>query len=797
MDTGLDSQGDQYPVYVGIWTNWSRGRVMGSTLTLRRRDADLLIAFTAFFIAFVTTRAWRILCFMFHRFYSTADPRDALYHQRQTILRNSSSPESGIQMLLWLLWANRRSKGGFRPLPAAVVAFVCVSIFTVAGGFSSQISTAIGNEVLIKSSNCGYTPMPGVLNNPFFTRQLANRAITTNAAANYAQQCYSNDKTGLLDCGRFITKKVENSKINIQASCPFRNNICRNESTNLLIDSGYIDSHDILGLNAPPNERILLRNVLHCAPLTTTGFAREANTSVGMRTLYHYGNQTSGNGEEVDYIHAAPSVESQYAVTKSNDIITVYGNYALSSFYSGVNNKTTFKKISNFYPIDDIARSDADLSLFFLSGNGVAFPRPSDDQWYRLNTVPSSLNLGAHNPGTEIYLPQEPASPLGCANQYQFCNTAFQGTDGCGPLASLRDAIAGAIPFFFTANSRSSKVNSTSETGARLIYFTNNFFSTSSSEISTILGQLGPVSLTSQKTLFGGIQGPIASNQWQRDVSHWWDISMAAQQSALLDSAYIADNSDVRASRVNYTTPELQKLCNNQKIRSTAYASFSLFGLFFTLAVGVLLTLVSYLLEPVSEWLHKRKCSDNNKYPYLEWVANATLQLQRFAHEEAGFGTWSEGTGTIPMTKAGELLGSLDITDPSHPVLRRSMNGDGAPLSTKGTAQTENTAIGSGSEHTDITPAPSTHASGAEREIDRHPQEDLLAGDEMRIEERGPTAHTTTVIPRDDTPSGRGLDHIIMSIYQSGRLPRNPQSSFLWALERKARGVFVRRKCAV
>jgi hypothetical protein len=42
---------DDIPVYLGVWTNWSRGQVMGSTLTLDRRNGSLLIAFLAFFVA--------------------------------------------------------------------------------------------------------------------------------------------------------------------------------------------------------------------------------------------------------------------------------------------------------------------------------------------------------------------------------------------------------------------------------------------------------------------------------------------------------------------------------------------------------------------------------------------------------------------------------------------------------------------------------------------------------------------------------------------------------------------------
>ncbi|KAI1157431.1 hypothetical protein F5B18DRAFT_645083 [Nemania serpens] len=98
---------DQYPVHLGIWTNWSGGRVLGATLTLRRSDANLLIAFTAFYIAFVASRFWRIVCFAFHRQYATATSQSALYHQRQAILRNSSTPEEGMLQLARLMWANR------------------------------------------------------------------------------------------------------------------------------------------------------------------------------------------------------------------------------------------------------------------------------------------------------------------------------------------------------------------------------------------------------------------------------------------------------------------------------------------------------------------------------------------------------------------------------------------------------------------------------------------------------------------------------------------------------------------
>ncbi|KAI0817298.1 hypothetical protein GGR55DRAFT_11801 [Xylaria sp. FL0064] len=753
------SAGDQYPVYVGVWTNWSRGRVFGSTLTLSRRDADLLIAFTAFFIAFVTTRVWRIICFVFHRIYSTADPRDAIYHQRQTIFRNSSSPESGIQMLLWLLWANRHSKGWLRPLPAAIVAILCISIFTVAGGFSSRISTAVGNEVLIDTSNCGYMPTAESVNSPSFYGLAANEATIINSAANYAQQCYSSKNTGLLDCNRFAMQQVAKI-IDSQAGCPFKSHVCRNESANLRIDSGFLDTHHVLGFNAPSNERILFRNVLHCAPLTTAGYKRESLSSAGNYTFYQYGAIVGSPNETTDYVHAAPSIKAQYAPSVSNDIVVSSANYALNSYMAYMKNRAPYASYSSFFATRDIFREDADTILHFLSGNGVVFSQFSADEWYRLDTNPviTPVNEDPKTIFLRQYVPEEPASPLGCTNQYQFCNAAFKGTSGCGPLASLLDAIAGAAPFFETTYAEFANRSFTNEAGALFLYFAHMYFSTSSPSTSDVVNQLGATALTSQKTLIAGLQGPIASHQWQRDVIHWWDISMAVQQSASLSQAYFPDDSNLRAARFNYTAPEFQKLCSNQKIRTTAYASFSLFGLFFTLTAGLLLTLVSYLIEPISGWLYKRK--GYNRYPHLEWTANSTLQLQRLAHEELGFGTWSKGTKTIPVTKPDQLLGSLDISDPKHPVLRRPTDTDSVSLTAGSSTEAPViTVVGNGSEHTDGSLAPSNDASDFQDGVNMVPQNGTTSGETL-IGGHKPNTETRTESPLEQTAQSTNSEHL-------------------------------------
>ncbi|KAI0967278.1 hypothetical protein F4678DRAFT_446122 [Xylaria arbuscula] len=80
-----------------------------------------------------------------------------------------------------------------------------------------------------------------------------------------------------------------------------------------------------------------------------------------------------------------------------------------------------------------MSRKDADINLFCLSSQGVIYLERSGDEWYRISPKPILTNQNG-------YLPIEPAFPLGCTEQYQFCHGD---TQHFGPLASLSDATDG------------------------------------------------------------------------------------------------------------------------------------------------------------------------------------------------------------------------------------------------------------------------------------------------------------------------------------------------------------------
>lgn len=222
---------------------------------------------------------------------------------------------------------------------------------------------------------------------------------------------------------------------------------------------------------------------------------------------------------------------------------------------------------SDFEPILPLARHDADTSFILLSGMGVTYSNSVPDDWYRVSSSPVDIPTGNINGmfGWPVYIPSEPASPLGRAIQNHFCNSRL-GDSGCGPLSSLRDAVAGVAPFFDTdyAEIATHWTNGTARTEtAGISYFIWMFFGFTKS-IHEIFLKLGPTALLSQRTLISSIQGPLAPNRWQQDITYAWNISLALIQGSIIDTAYGPSDPDYLQSWIKFASPSLKRFCNSQ-----------------------------------------------------------------------------------------------------------------------------------------------------------------------------------------------------------------------------------------
>ena len=291
MDPFVEQSITNTDVYLGFWTNWSYGRVRGATLTLTNRDGGFLTAFLAVFVVIAGRSFWRIACFMIHYALSSVAPKDGIYHQRQAILRNAASGTSGLLSLLQMSWAWRkdiRAQPYWRILPLIVFAFLTLSGFSVAGIFSSRVSTSMGDEVLLSGQNCAFQLRDDIDMTDYYTTMAPYFNQRLASSANYAQRCYRSN-TISQDCSMFVQKSLSR-KITYDIACPFpgHDRICRRNSTNIRLDTGYIDSNLDLGINTPSEFRFLLRNVVECGPLKTDGYSKNV-------TIYPKRNDTSPN----------------------------------------------------------------------------------------------------------------------------------------------------------------------------------------------------------------------------------------------------------------------------------------------------------------------------------------------------------------------------------------------------------------------------------------------------------------------------------------------------------------------
>ncbi|KAI1129747.1 hypothetical protein F5Y10DRAFT_276535 [Nemania abortiva] len=659
MDAWKDvSTSSQHAVYLGQWTNWSRGPLLGTTLTLTNRDGNLVIAFAAFFVTLVASRVWRIICLCCHQACSSSESQVAPYHQRQIILRNSPSPQSALWKLSQLEWVSRSSsiREVGRTIVPISLALLCLGGFAGVTYILPTLSASTGNEVLLLPRKCGSVNFTEIAYNvtefyellqPLLANQITN-------AANYAQQCYSNS-TGTLGCTGFTKDRIP-SIVQFNAECPFHETVCRSKTSNLFLDTGYINSHNFFGLNSPLENRVLYRKTLQCAPLVTKGYTSTWRSSTANYTRYHHGSfiiVEASNSSLSNGLYMIEDVASQYRTSfdlRGTPYPIPNRNYLVDAFASIIQNGSASVD-AEYVPSPKLRRDDGDSFIIFLSGNGVYFQEPSTDDWYKATKLfEGNTSLSISPSEFDSFIFDEPASPLGCVQQTQFCYEGLPKGKRCGPLASFYDSMSAALEM------------SPSQTASAQL----NWIATQvdSGWISNIIKTLGARALTSQRDLVLGLQGPIAKNQWQLDVVYWWATTLAFVQGNFIDG--VVGPSDRRLDKY-IVPPEDAQICSNQKIRTTAFTSFNVFGLYFLFLSGALLIAFSFSIEPIISCLHAKQ--RYNQYKYLEWVTGESLQLHRLAHEGVGWGTWARAIEDIPTTEKGQALGCLDLTEPLHPRL--------------------------------------------------------------------------------------------------------------------------------
>ncbi|KAF2140948.1 uncharacterized protein K452DRAFT_351652 [Aplosporella prunicola CBS 121167] len=659
-----------YNIYTGYWINWSKGHTLGATITLDRRDGSLLIAFLAMFVSVVGTSFWRISCLAFHSLYSTEAAQDALYHQRQAILRNSANSTSGLWSLLNVLWVWRRSAAQIkftrtrpyqRILPIIGLAAICIGGFGTAGTFSSSISTAMGNEVLVRSPTCGLLQ----INSETTDMQSAATylypfgAELTNTYTNYARNCIT-DVSDLASCKAFIKRQLP-TKIDRNASCPFQDGICKLDYGNIVFDTGYLDSHFDFGINAPPNERILFRRISSCAPIKTDGYQKpyqDPETRENYTRYYYTTSSQNEQGSDESFTYEYPQLSQRSIPEQGFNAMGGGKDYTIgvSSTYT-FNGSYSSPPGLSLIPIPELEQPDADIHIIFLSANRILYAQIVDDPWFSAHRSSYTMKADSEYSGnTTTYQKDEPVSALACSIKEQYCDPSLPSGSQCTRFGGSTESY---ILAHYLAQSTKKR---------NIFDWISLTINVRSGSMATVPAYLEAASLAARYKLRVGYSGQLPDNQWQMEVESWHASSLATLQGAIADTAKGLSDLNLERWLVKANNTEERNICHNQKIQNSDYFNISVFGLCFTLVLGTIVICLSYTLEPMISWIQRSRNLD--VYARLEWNTNETLQLQRLAHEELGAGVWNGCASNVPFTKSGERLAVLDLEDKDHPRLK-------------------------------------------------------------------------------------------------------------------------------
>ncbi|KAI8954984.1 hypothetical protein F4801DRAFT_530677 [Xylaria longipes] len=699
-DSTLSATQSAYPVFTGVWTNWSYGKIRGATLTLTQSNGNLLIAFVALFASMLAGHIWKIIRFGLHLWNTSPEAHDALYHQQQALLRNSSTAGSSAFTLMELAWAWRRSPRCWRFVPLIVFTIALAVGLALASGFSARV--AIGNEVLISGNNCGMPINPQGVNTTFVLTSFSPLvADFATSAAVQASQCYTNNPGGITSpaCKTFINPRLVGN-VDRNATCPF-GDLCRSKFDNIFFDTGLLDSHKDFGINAPEEERFSWRQTMHCAVLRTDGHQNLVNISQDRSYIqYLYGDKPGSN-----FTYLA-SNDSDYLSRTVADS-TAFADYTIGTF-SALFTNGTLQQLSSFNPIPQLRNSGGDIYIYFLSANGVLFSQKTLDPWYqathKLGTIGFLASNGSSVGGlVDLYGQDYPGSPLACTQKRQIC-TATPGSpqqNHCTPLGAWADTWGMA---FINATDKASYDRLSWSLSSPDSYFAS---------LSTVVAVLGGQSLLSRRSLSQGFQGPLPDDQWKLDLEYWRNIEMASWSKAFVQAATgLPSSYSEKWIRRPMNKAEVQ-LCQSQKIISTSHISFSVLGLSLLLAGGLLVVSVSLSIEHIARFL--QRYAKLHPYSRLEWVSNGTLQLQRLAHEELGFGEWTGADETVPTTASHTQLARLDISDLRHPRLlqhsgRKEESRPSCPTNSESDAEEELIIM---TEQTEMIPPSQIYQAGA------------------------------------------------------------------------------------
>jgi hypothetical protein len=235
-------------------------------------------------------------------------------------------------------------------------------------------------------------------------------------------------------------------------------------------------------------------------------------------------------------------------------------------------------------PIPDFSRTDADISVHFLSHNDLAYLAPVYDPWFSANgTRNASLQ------GIIGYGPDRVINTMACADQYVFCNPSTASCTSPAGVHKLMDnmmwnSLGFSATQLFTAN--------------RILIAllqSNTYYTVS---------RLGTSALWANDMVVGTISYGLPETQWHTEVIGWFQTNLAMVQGYLVN--FVSNPADLGPSGFIQRSagPDQQNQCTNQLVQAAGEVqNFSVCGMMIIVCVSALLVLLDCWLERVVDFV--------------------------------------------------------------------------------------------------------------------------------------------------------------------------------------------------
>lgn len=265
---------DSYPVLLNTpWINHSLSGLAAWSITVSASTGTIIIAALALLIQIAGEATWTIAALALHQARATDNPETGHFRQSQVVLRNpGTSLGTGIRLIqVGWKWHGVVHLALLKSIGLALIPLCLFGGFIAAGVMVSQV-TALRNEVsqvLLWPMNCGIQNWTGPTDQATQLTIGGKWSSDTRWARQYATNCYRPGKS--LACTTPPVQQLPFT-VSMNATCPVGK---RCFGGVVRFDTGLLNSHKHLGINADHSSRVQFQMTTTCAPMDISDTLRD------------------------------------------------------------------------------------------------------------------------------------------------------------------------------------------------------------------------------------------------------------------------------------------------------------------------------------------------------------------------------------------------------------------------------------------------------------------------------------------------------------------------------------------